>query len=83
MLIFRTILFFQLPDNFNFSDFEAESDPFERAELQTLDDLGILARFFPKQLFSCWCNYLEFVHFCFFDILIVFGCELLRYFRQK
>ncbi len=32
------------PANFNYSDFEAESDPFERAELQTLDDIGILAR---------------------------------------
>ena len=34
---------FQPPAIFNYSDFEAESDPFERAELQTLDDLRILA----------------------------------------
>lgn len=27
----------------NYSEFEGESDPFEKAELQTLDDLGILA----------------------------------------
>ena len=31
------------PNNINFSEFEAESDPFERAELQTIDDLQELA----------------------------------------
>lgn len=46
--------YFQLPPptNFNYSDFEAESDPFERAELQTLDDLGILARFGANEILS-------------------------------
>ena len=34
---------FQPPAIFKYSDFEAESDPFDRAELQTLDDLRILA----------------------------------------
>ena len=31
------------PLNINFSEFEAESDPFEKAELQTIDDLQELA----------------------------------------
>ena len=31
------------PLHFNFSEFEAESDPFEKAELQTIDDLQELA----------------------------------------
>ena len=32
----------------NFSEFESESDPFERAELQTLNDMQELASVFPQ-----------------------------------
>ena len=35
-------------DLFNFSEFERESDPFEKAELQTLNDMQELAAVFPQ-----------------------------------